>query len=65
MFADFGVLMGRPETVEDFLLKSRRFPPTLPPTQVRNNLVLTGTSVDQKRTLQRQKEALSQENGTF
>ena len=35
-----------------------------PPTQLRNNLVLPGTSVDQRRALQRQEDALSQENGT-
>ena len=40
------------------------FPPTHPPTQLRNKLVLPGTSVDQKRTLERQEDALSQENGT-
>ena len=40
------------------------FPPTHPPTQLRNNLVLTGTSVDQKRTLELQEDALSQKNGT-
>ena len=31
------------------------FPPTPPPTQLRNNLVLPGTSVDQKRTLNAKK----------
>ena len=31
------------------------FPPTHPPTQLRNNLVLPGTSVDQKRTLNAKK----------
>ena len=34
---------------------TRIYPPTHPPTQLRNNLVLPGTSVDQKRTLNAKK----------